>query len=74
MEKSIKIAIIVLIILILATIVYHLNPKGEHTKMSEQDSEYILNWLHKRNAEDCVLTQVSENVWHCKKRMESRIL
>jgi len=67
MEKSIRIAIVVMIIFILATIVYQLNPKGERTEISEQDSKYILDWLHKRNAEQCTLTQEGKNLWHCKK-------
>lgn len=67
MEKSIRIAIVVLIIFILATIVYHLQPKSEHYAMNNSDSEYILKWLKDKHAEDCVVTPVSKNIWHCRK-------
>jgi hypothetical protein len=67
MEKSLRVITIILIVLILTVIVYHLNPKGERYIMNETDSEYVLAWLHKRNAEPCTLTPVSKDVWHCKK-------
>jgi hypothetical protein len=67
MEKSIRIAIVVMIIFILATIVYQLNPKGEHYAMNNSDSEYILKWLKDKHGEDCVVTPVSKNIWYCRK-------
>ena len=67
MEKSIRIVIIVLIALILTSITYHLQPKSEHYAMNNSDSEYILKWLKDKHAEDCVVTPVSKNLWHCKK-------
>jgi hypothetical protein len=67
MEKSIRIAIVVLIVLILTVINYHLRPKGERKIIDENDSEYILEWLSSKNAEPCTLTPVSKDVWHCKK-------
>ena len=75
MESFIKWSSIFVVVfaLILCGIYWSQMTKVRQDIMSKSDEDYILMVLRAKNADDCVLTPISENVWACKEWKTGKI-